>query len=87
MKGFGRVLWESYKGKNLEYIDSNYYTLISEGPIPLFETSNVSHEIKFNNDISYQSYLFKFPSSKNENSKIEISEIEILANDITKGTG
>ena len=78
---------ESYKGKNLEYIDSNYYTLISEGPIPLFETSNVSHEIKFNNDISYQSYLFKFPSSKNENSKIEISEIEILANDITKGTG
>ena len=69
---------ESYKGKNLEFMNGNYYSLISEGAIPSFEKPNTFQEIKFKNDSSYQSYLL-IPSARDENTRIQISEIEILA--------
>ena len=67
-------------------MNGNYYSLISEGAIPSFEKPNTFQEIKFKNDSSYQSYLFKFPSARDD-TRIQISEIEILANDVTKGKG
>ncbi|MCH2294864.1 MAG: IPT/TIG domain-containing protein, partial [SAR324 cluster bacterium] len=33
------------------------------------------------------SYYFRFPTAKNQNNHIEISELEIITDDVTKGTG
>ena len=69
------VAGNSYKGKTLEYKAGDYYALISKGDIKDFVSNQEGQTITFVNNNSYSSYYFRFPTAKNQNNHIEISEL------------
>ena len=78
---------ESYKGMGLEYKEGDYYALIAKGDVEDFSGTLEWQSMSFANEKNYSSYLFRFPTAKDSRDYIEIGELEIITDDVTKGSG